>query len=172
MKTLLTMSMTVFMFLYSFAAKAQITEVQIGVDGLTCSQCSRSVEMRIRKLSFVKDVKMNLEHTEGKVYFKSGAKVEVDKIAQAVVDAGFSVRDLKAAMLFRNVAVSSNYCFAHDNNNYQFIQTPGQTLNGAVTVTFVGKGFMEKKELKKWQPYMKSTCAAKGKSYFVTIEKS
>jgi len=172
MKTWLRSAMNLVVLLLSFAAQAQITEVQLGVDGLTCSQCSRSVEMRIRKLSFVKDVKMNLEHTEGKVYFKSGAKVEVDKIAQAVVDAGFSVRDLKAAMLFKNVAVSSNYCFAYDNNNYQFIQTPGQTLNGAVTVTFVGKGFMEKKELKKWQPYMKSACSAKGKSYFVTIEKN
>ncbi|MBS1689754.1 MAG: heavy-metal-associated domain-containing protein [Bacteroidetes bacterium] len=172
MKTWLKSTLGIAALLISFAAKAQITEVQIGVDGLTCSQCSRSVEMRIRKLSFVQDVKMNLEHTEGKVYFKSGAKVEVDKIAQAVVDAGFSVRKLKANMLFKNVAVSSNYCFAYDNNNYQFIQTPGQTLNGAVNLTFVGKGYMEKKELKKWQPYMKSNCGAGSKNYFVTIEKS
>ena len=71
---------------------AQFKEVTVGVNGLTCSQCSRSVEMRIRKLAFVADVKMNLEHTEGRIFFKKGDKVNVDKIAAAVVDAGFSVR--------------------------------------------------------------------------------
>ena len=172
MKTLLTGSLFTFMLLFSFAAFGQITEVDLGVNGLTCSQCTRSVEMRIRKLSFVKDVKMNLEHTEGKIYFKDHAKVDVDKIAQAVIDAGFSVRSLKADMVFKNIEVSPNYCYAYDNNNYQFIQTPARTLNGPVTIDFVGKEYMEKKALKKWQPYMKSACSTTGKTFFVTLSNS
>src|ERR1700744_4870126 len=94
--------------LFSVVSYAQITEVDLGVNGLTCSQCSRSVEMRIRKLDFVKDVQMNLEHTEGKIFFKENKKVDIDKIAQAVVDAGFSVRTLKATIQMNHVPVADN----------------------------------------------------------------
>ena len=43
----------------------QIQHLTVGINGLTCSQCSRSVELQLRKLSFIKDVNMNLQQTEG-----------------------------------------------------------------------------------------------------------
>jgi len=172
MRTLLAGSTIVLMLLFSFAAKAQITEVQLGVNGLTCSQCTRNVEMQIRKLDFVKDVQMNLEHTEGKIYFKQHEKVDIDKIAKAVINAGFSVRYLNADLVFKNTAVSSNYCYAYSNDSFQFIKTPNRTLNGTVTISFIGREFLTKKELKKWQPYMKASCTASGKAYYVTIPNS
>jgi copper chaperone CopZ len=152
-------------------AQAQINEVQIGVDGLTCSQCTRSVEMQIRKLDFVKDVKMNLEHTEGVITFKPNHRVDVDQIAKAVVNAGFSVRYLQAAILFSNVNVSDGHCFADAGYNYEFIQTKPQTLNGTVMVKFIGDKFVPKKDLKKWQPYLKNSCGAgaDNKVHYITI---
>src|ERR1700759_2288056 len=86
----------------SLHLRAQFTWAEIGVDGLTCSACTRSVEMQIRKLDFVDSVSMNLEHTDGKIFFKKGAAVNIEKISQAVVDAGFSVRYLRAGFLFKN----------------------------------------------------------------------
>ena len=172
MKTWLTSGIGIVALLYSFTTQAQITEVQLGVNGLTCSQCTRNVEMQIRKLSFVQDVQMNLEHTEGKVYFKQHDKVDVDKIAKAVVDAGFSVRYLNAAIAFKNTAVSSNYCYAYDGDNFQFIKTPDKTLDGTVSISFIGKEFLTKKELRKWQKYMKGSCAATGKTYYVTLSEN
>lgn len=152
-------------------AWAQIKEVQIGVDGLTCSQCTRSVEMSIRKLDFVKDVRMNLQHTEGTITFKPNSKVNVDQIAKAIVNAGFSVRYLQASIPFNNVSISNGHCFANDGTNYVFIQTKPQTLNGMVMVKFVGDKFVPKKDLKKWQPYMKNSCGAGDgdKVYYITI---
>src|SRR4051812_34474653 len=85
--------------------RAQFLWAEIGVDGLTCSACTRSVEMSLRKLDFVDSVVMNLEHTDGKIYFKKDQSVEPDKIAQAVVNAGFSVRFLKANFNFSGTQV-------------------------------------------------------------------
>src|ERR1700744_3890006 len=73
---------------------AQVISARVGVNGLTCSQCSRSVEMQLRKLSFVKNVNMNLKQTEGDLEFKEGAKIDFSKIAEAIKNAGFSVRFL------------------------------------------------------------------------------
>src|ERR1700746_2210399 len=92
--------LSAFLLLLQFGVSAQFNYALIGVDGLTCSACTRSVEMSIRKLNFVDSVTMNLEHTEGKIIFKKGAKVEVDKIAKAVIDEGFSLRSLYVGVNF------------------------------------------------------------------------
>ncbi len=144
--------------------------MEIGVNGLTCSQCTRSVEIQIRKLGFVKDVDMNLEHTDGKVVFKEQKKVDVNKIAQAVKDAGFSVRSLEAQFLFNHVNVSQGYCFDYQGDKYQFVQVPQKELNGPVTLKFVGENFLPKKEYKKWEPNLKNNCSNNtGKTYYVTM---
>lgn len=46
---------------------AQFNRVEIGVNGLTCSQCSRGVETERRKLDFVRDVQLDLQHTRGRL---------------------------------------------------------------------------------------------------------
>ncbi len=155
---------------FSYFSGAQITEVEIGVNGLTCSQCSRTVEMRIRKLSFVKNVEMNLEHTEGKILFKNGAQVNIDKIAQAVNDAGFSVRYLQASFTFDHIDLAPSGCFEFDKDNYVLINTQKKELKGTTTLKFIGKKFLPKKDFDKWQPYMKNSCAGNNsKVYFVTM---
>ena len=82
--------------LFAFCAIAQFTSAKIGINGLTCSACTRSVETGLRKLSFVENVEMSLENKSGIITFKKGQKVEIEKIASAVTDAGFSVRFLTA----------------------------------------------------------------------------
>ena len=71
---------------------AGIKWIDVGVNGLTCSLCTRSVEMSIRRLDFVDTVMMSLETTEGRIYVKPDVPVNVEQIAKAVVNAGFSVR--------------------------------------------------------------------------------
>jgi copper chaperone CopZ len=152
-----------------FPGYAQFKEVSVGVNGLTCSQCSRSVEMRIRKLPFVADVKMNLEHTEGHVFFKKGQKVNIDKIADAVEDAGFSVRFMKAVFNFGNNEVPADKCYSFSGDSYTFIN-PGKTiLKGDIPLTFLGDKFQEKRELKKWKGVLKTKCSGHGNVYFVTL---
>lgn len=66
-KVLLSLTL---LFITLSGAKAQFLWAEIGVDGLTCFACSRSVEISVRKLDFVDSVVMNLEYTDRKVYFK------------------------------------------------------------------------------------------------------
>ena len=160
----------IFCICLAFTTDAQIKEVAIGVNGLTCSQCTRSVEMHIRKLSFVKNVEMNLEHTNGKIIFKDQKKVDLEKIAQAVSDAGFSLRSLEAQFSFDHVKVSSGYCYDYAGDKYEFVETPTRELTGDVTVKLIGEKFLPKKDFKKWEPGLKTSCTnATGKIYYVTM---
>lgn len=160
----------IFSLCFSFVSQAQFKEVEVGVNGLTCSQCTRSVEMHIRKLPFVKNVDMNLEHTNGKVFFNEQKKVDVNKIAQAVNDAGFSVRSLQAQFSFDHTNISSGYCFDYAGDQYQFVEVPKKELNGPVTLKFIGENFLPKKDYKKWKQNLKSNCTNNtGKTYYVTM---
>lgn len=160
-----------FVFLFcTLQTKAQFKSAMVGVNGLTCSACSRTVEMAIRKLPFVKDVQMNLDNTEGKIIFTDNADVNIDKIAKAVTDAGFSVRYLNAVFIFNNVNVSSGYCFNNGNYTLQFINTASKILNGESQLKFIGSEFLPKEELKKYKTLLTNSCLeSKGRVYFVTL---
>jgi hypothetical protein len=113
---------------------------------------------------------MNLQHTEGKITFKPGAKVDVEKIAQAVVDAGFSVRYLLAGFVFDNTVVSKGFCYPYEESQFQFVKTEGKTLNGETTLKFIGKEFQSGKEYKHWKSDLIPVCdKLKGKILYVTL---
>lgn len=149
---------------------AQFTLAEIGVNGLTCSACTRAVEMNIRKLDFVDSVAMNLENTEGKITFKAGKKVNIEKIAQAVFDAGFSVRYLKANFVFDNITISNGFNWTNDNEQYCFVKAENKVLNGERMLTFIGEKFMPSKKYKTWKIKIIECCGVvKKKIYYVTI---
>ena len=113
---------------------------------------------------------MNLEHTQGKIIFKPNAKVEIERIAKAVVNAGFSLRYLSVIYSFTNVSVKDNFCFSFEGNQYQFLKTGAKTLNGEMTLKFIGKEFLSRKEYKQWEPDLKPVCdKSTGVVYFVTL---
>jgi copper chaperone CopZ len=85
--------------------------VDVGVDGLTCSMCTRSVEMSLRRLDFVDSVVMSLENTEGRIFFQENMPVNLNEVARAVVNAGFSVRFVKLEMAFDDIELNSDGSF-------------------------------------------------------------
>ncbi len=142
----------------------------IGVNGLTCSACTRSVELSIRKLNFVKDVNMNLENTEGKIVFYDSLDADIEKVAKAVENAGFSVRYLKAIFDFSNVTIQEGYCFNDGKNQFEFIKTEQRELHGNTELTFIGSDYQPKSEFNKFKPLPKLTCTDnKIKVYYVTL---
>ncbi len=151
-----------------FWADAQFQAAYIGVNGLTCSQCSRTVEMSIRKLDFVADVQMNLEHTEGKIILKKDKKADMEKIAQAVIDAGFSVRYLYADLLIDKSVIASGACINYKGDLYVITNASSVPPAGTVKLTFMGKKYMPKNSLKKMQPATENKCGnVAGKTYYV-----
>lgn len=152
-------------------AAAQFQSVTVGVNGLTCSACSRTVEMSIRKLPFVKDVEMNLENTVGKIYFNENAEVDINKIAKAVTDAGFSVRFLTGIFRFNGSSVRNGKCIEDGEYGFQFINDASKELTGDVEMKFIGQNFLPKKEYGKLKSGINnSSCVAKSKKhYYVSL---
>jgi copper chaperone CopZ len=150
---------------------SKIVSAEIGVNGLTCSMCSRSVELAIKKLDFVEGVEMDLEKAHAIIKFKPEAIIDFKKIAKAVKDAGFSVRFLK---------LNLDTCPKLENStitiNQNVIQIYGNGAGNmeqkAITLTLFGNDFMEKKQLKKWQAQyaISSTSKNNTKNYLAIIE--
>lgn len=155
----------------TFNLKAQFISAEFGVDGLTCSACSRNVEMSIRKLTFVKDVQMDIDNTKGLVIFKDSSKASVEKIAKAIIDAGFSVRYMKATFLSDSIMnISDNYSFTYNGDTYQFIRTSPLKGKKEIALTFIGKEFLSAKEYKKWKADLKPvTGCTQVFTYYVTL---
>ncbi len=172
MKTKKIFSLSAFTTFLPLLCFAQFESAEIGVDGLTCSSCTRAVEMNLYKLDFIDSVAMDLTNTNGEIFFKKGVKVSIEKIAKAVTDAGFSVRHLNTNMNFNDVAVSENFCWDYENEQYEFVKTADKKLSGLVTLKFIGAKYISKKEFKKWSSVIAD---AKGKGciaksvYYVTL---
>ncbi len=132
----------------------QIQQVKVGINGLTCSQCSRSVEMQLRKLTFVKDVEMNLQQTEGIITLIDGkAAVPFQEIAGAVKDAGFSIRFLTITFTPGTTDPIRDKELRVNANRFFLLIIPGLPEKGN-TFQFVGKSFMPPAIFKKYQGYL------------------
>lgn len=149
----------------AFHCQAQIQSAKVGINGLTCSQCSRSVEMQLRKLAFVSNVNMDLADTEGTLQFKEGSKIDFSKIAQAVKDAGFSVRFLEAEIDMQKVKIAE-HGFKIGNDLY-LVPDAKDIKPAVVTFRFMGKKYASGKE--KIPVSEKVKPSAKGQVYYVHL---
>ena len=71
---------------------AQIEEVRIGVDGLTCNLCAAGLERSLRKLDSVSSVQIALADETAIVKLKAGAAFDPDTFRTAVKNAGQEAR--------------------------------------------------------------------------------
>jgi len=129
----------------------QIQHLTVGINGLTCSQCSRSVELQLRKLSFIKDVSMNLQQTEGTLSLvQSNTAIPFDEIAQAVKDAGFSVRFLTVTFTPETLSQIKNKELQSGADRF-YIVNAADTPYKTNTFQFVGKIYMPPTVFKKYK---------------------
>jgi copper chaperone CopZ len=161
----------VFIFL-THQGFSTILSAQVGIDGLTCSMCSNSVERLLYKLDFVEQVKMDLNQNQAIILFKKDKKVVISAIAQKVMDAGYSVRFLKALFTFDNITVENNGKYELAGDTYYFILNDSKALVGNTELTFLGKQYVPKKEWYQWQnkiAEVKKINKTDKNSYFVTL---
>ena len=74
---------------------AQIEEVRIGVDGLTCNLCAAGLERSLRKLDSVSSVQVALADETAIVKLKAGAAFDPDTFRTAVRNAGQEARQFE-----------------------------------------------------------------------------
>lgn len=140
MKPLFVLFAMLFSMTFSYAG---FRYLKIGIDGLTCSACSRSVEMGLRKLNFISSVEMDLENTEGKIILKEGEIIRFEEICSAVKDAGFSIRYLKAELT--ESITTKEKCIEIDHNSFQLL-----SFESTKFIQIIHPCFIPKKELKKY----------------------
>lgn len=141
----------IFLLLFAFTTQhlnAQFTSAAIGINGLTCSQCSRSVEMSLKRLDAIANVDMDLQGTIAHLTFKKGKDVDFDKVAQAVRDAGFAVRNIVAKYHLSNP--SNEGCFVDRKKLYYAVDNKANTPINSISILLLGKGMISESERKKY----------------------
>jgi copper chaperone CopZ len=147
------------------AAKAQFTKADVQVSGLTCSLCSKATEKSLRTLTFIQDIKVDLNHNSFAITFKKDMPVNLDQISKKVQNAGFFVNSLKATFNFDNVKVN-NSIFSYAGDTYRLVNGADKPLAGPVMVTVVDKGFAPASVYKK---YSTTDKAEAGRVYHIAI---
>jgi copper chaperone CopZ len=129
----------------AFVAKAQIAKVEIIATGLTCSMCSNAINKQLKTLAEVEKVDIDLNKNLFVVTLKANniltPKIFKDKVERA----GFFIGSMVLSVNFTNQYVEDN----KQIDNYIFIDTKAQKLNGLAKVKVLDKGYVTAKEYKK-----------------------
>ncbi|MFW2176885.1 MULTISPECIES: heavy-metal-associated domain-containing protein [unclassified Moraxella] len=62
----------------------------INIDGMTCGGCVKSVQTALSQLDGVQNVSVSLEQKNATIDYDD-SKIDMDKLTQAIEDAGFDV---------------------------------------------------------------------------------
>ena len=146
------------------AGHSQFSRASLQASGLTCAMCSKAVKVALEKVSFVKEVKVNIKQQEYAIVFKENSKADFDELKKAVEDAGFSVASLKVTGNFSALNVAKDKHIQLDGKNFHFINSSTKVLNGEQTFTIVDKYFLSAKEYKKFSAATKMECIKTGKA--------
>lgn len=134
---------------FSVAANAQVTKVNLQASGLTCSMCSNSINKALKTIDFIDKIDANVKTSTFEITFKPGSNVDFDMLKKKVEDAGFSVANFLATIQFNNVEVKNNQPVKVGDKTFQFVNITNQTLKGTKQVRVIDKGFVSSKEYKK-----------------------
>jgi copper chaperone CopZ len=164
-----TFLLAIYLTVFVTAANAQFKSATIGVNGLTCSMCQKSVEKSLYRLKFIENIETDLESTTLNVTFKPGTDVVISQLAQKVKSAGFSVRNLDAVFHFENYTANGDAAFTYSNSSYHFLDVNNKTLNGDKAIRFIGSEYMTKDEYKKYSSSISAPFNAFAPVYYVTL---
>ncbi len=136
-------------------AFAQFDVIEVGINGLTCSMCSYSVENSIRKIQEVDKISMDLNNNIAFVYFKRNSAIDFNLLAERVRNSGFSVRHISFT-LSKPVTINQTGIFETGSLTFQCINTSSSVLSPGSRLRLMGKEFMSKTEYKEVQTTLKS----------------
>ena len=102
---------------------------------------------------------------------EEGRKAEMEKIAQAVIDAGFSLRYLQADFNMSSSIQQTGQCFKFNGDYYSMMVGTEAPATGRIKLKFIGKEFLSKSELKKTDQFQFGNCgSADGRVYHVILQ--
>ena len=95
----LTVSMLILGIGISPAVNAQVEEVSIRVDGLSCPFCAYSLEKKLKKIDGVGSVSINIDKAVAELQSKKAESIVFEGLNEAVTDAGFTPRQITAIVV-------------------------------------------------------------------------
>lgn len=164
MKRILLLSILIFYYLTQYA---QIQKATIGINGLTCSQCSRSVMKQLEKIPFVKSVEMDLEETIAYVDFKNSNKIYFEDLAEAVTKAGFSVRTIDIEIQRNDRLIFSNNIIYNDEMSILLDNVIPDKEK--ISIRLIGEKYHHDKEANKRIATIESSPKIKMRNYYGII---
>lgn len=140
--------LTLVLLLISKFALSQPDSVLIGIDGLTCSMCSYSVQSMIKKVPDVLEVKMDLNANEATITLKADTAPDLALLVKKVYDAGFSVRSLHVYLDVRQIEWEQT---AIRYEAYKFDIPAGKAPDqNVIVLKIVDENFFSKKGFKRF----------------------
>lgn len=134
----------------SLALHGQVQTITTGINGLTCSMCSRTVEKSILNLLWVEKVEMSLENTESKIFPRKNTTISMKEIARSVKDAGFSVRFVKMEMDVADLRLQENNTFYSSGQEFRLTGNNKIPEKGTVIFRLIDPLFTTPKDRDKW----------------------
>lgn len=125
----------------------QIIKAEIMATGLTCSMCSNAINKQFKSMAEVESVNIDLNKNLFIVTLKKDNRLTPNDFKAKVEKAGFFVGSFVAYLNVDNMAVVDN----KQVDDFVFIDTKPQTVNGIVKVKVLNKGYVTTKEYKKLQ---------------------
>ena len=140
--------------LMPFLTYAQFDFVEVGINGLTCSMCSYSVENSLRKIPEVDKIQMDLNNNIALIHYKRNSTVNFNLLAERVRNSGFSVRHI-SFVLSKPVSVTESGVFESGNQTFLCVNNVPPLLSAGSKLKLMGKEFMSKTEYKQVQGVLK-----------------
>lgn len=154
-ETFMPKKLNILIILMSFIySQANAMKVVISINGLTCSLCSKTVEISLKKIDYVNNVKMRLDSAIAVIDIDTTSNINLSLLPKAVKDAGFAVASV--IVDFKGVMMPKDGCWFWKSNKLYVIDK----TEGNEQMTLLGKGFSSKKETKKLKNkiYLKESC--------------
>lgn len=136
--------------LFALTSQSAIRSITVGINGLTCSMCSRTVEKSMLQLQFVDKVEMSLEATEAKILLKPQSSVSMKEIARSVKDAGFSVRFISVEFDFGDLRVGEDGSFFCQGQPFSWVGKRVMPVDKKVRLRLIDPAFIPPNEKSKW----------------------
>lgn len=148
---------------FAATAQAQFSKASLQASGLTCSMCSKAVKTALEQVSFVDKVQVDIKNQQYNLTFNANEEVDIDALAKAVQDAGFSVASLKVTVALNNLTLQKDHHTKIGGHNFHFLNSTGQQVNGDVTFSVVDKAFVSAREFRKYASMTKMACVQSGR---------
>ncbi len=135
--------------LLGFQSQSQINTLTLQAGGLTCSMCNLTIMKRLQKIDFIDSIQPNVETASYIIQLKPNVNLNVIKIKDALVDAGFSV----AKLIFspNGIVNETENSFKYQGYTYNIIDGLFVSQDTKAVYMVINQDFLSNKNYKKYK---------------------